>query len=118
MATLSDVIKELCPNNNWKIINDELIWKDDISLKPSEEVIQQKKDELNNDLPMKLLREKRNELLNNTDKYFVYDWPHKSEEDKNNWLTYRQELRDLPNISEPNIENQTLTNVNWPTPPG
>ena len=64
------------------------------------------------------LREERNLLLDNTDKYVVIDYPHPSEEVKQAWLTYRQELRDLPATATPQLdENENLTNVTWPTPP-
>ena len=26
----------------------------------------------------------------------ICDWPHKNEEEKQKWVTFRQELRDLP----------------------
>jgi len=57
------------------------------------------------------LRERRDTLLDKTDKYATTDFPHASEEAKQAWLDYRQALRDLPtNTTDP--ENPV-----WPTPP-
>ena len=42
------------------------------------------------------MRETRNKLLKETDKYTLPDWPHKTPENKQAWLDYRQALRDLP----------------------
>lgn len=48
------------------------------------------------------LRTERDELLAVTDKYTISDWPHADDATRTAWLTYRQELRDLP------------THANWP----
>ena len=80
-------------------------------------MILSKIEEINNLQPLKILREE-NLLLDKTDKYVVIDYPHPSEEVKQAWIIYRQELRDLPATSTPQLdENGNLTNVIWPTPP-
>ena len=118
MSDILEIMKCLRPNNNWKIISNELIWKDDIALKPTDAEIEAKRIELENELPIKKLREVRDKKLLETDKYSINDWPHASEEVKQAWMTYRQELRDLPATSTPQIDdNDELTNVIWPTPP-
>lgn len=67
---------------------------------------------------LKYLREERNKKLFNTDCRIVADFPHPSEEVKQAWITYRQELRDLPANTSPQLDsNGELTNVTWPTPP-
>lgn len=116
MSYYVEAIIALCPNNKWRIIDGILEWHDDVELKPTEEQIQSKITELQNNEPMKKLREERNERLSQTDKYFIYDWPHKNDE-RNEWLLYREQLRNLPSISNPQLENGILTNVNWPVPP-
>ena len=74
--------------------------------------------EIISEAPMKRLREERDKKLLETDKYSINDWPHASEEVKQAWVTYRQELRDLPATSTPQIDdNDELTNVIWPSPP-
>lgn len=112
------IMISLRPNNNWKIISNELIWKDNIALKPTDAEIEAKRIELQNELPMKKLRHERNIKLLGTDKYSITDWPHPSEEVKQAWITYRQELRNLPTTASPQLDsNGFLTNVTWPTPP-
>tara|TARA_B100000575_G_scaffold290577_1_gene294525 strand:- start:118 stop:504 length:387 start_codon:yes stop_codon:yes gene_type:complete len=98
-------------------IYDNILWIDEEN-KPDESVILSKIEEINNLQPLKILREERNLLLDKTDKYVVIDYPHPSEEVKQAWLTYRQELRDLPATATPQLdENGNITNVIWPTPP-
>ena len=57
------------------------------------------------------LRQKRDTLLTQTDKYIVADYPHVDETAKQAWLDYRQALRDLPATTE------DPTNPEWPTVP-
>jgi len=57
------------------------------------------------------MRQKRDLLLDETDKYIVADYPHPSPEARQAWLDYRQALRDLPaNTEDP-------ANPVWPVPP-
>ena len=65
-----------------------------------------------------LLREYRDILLNLTDRYVLSDFPHDSDEIKQSWTTYRQNLRDLPSNSTPSFDtNGLLTGVTWPIDP-
>ena len=63
------------------------------------------------DKQKKQIRDKRDSELNKTDKYAALDFPHPNKEKRNQWLEYRQELRDLP----ANIKN--MKNVVWPEEP-
>ena len=65
------------------------------------------------------LRYIRNSMLYSSDKYVTVDYPHASEEKKQEWFAYRKALRDLPaTVVEQNIVlDADLTNVTWPTPP-
>jgi hypothetical protein len=79
--------------------------------KPSFEAFESKLQELINNQPLQFIRTERDTLLNQTDKYVVVDFPHTTPEKKQEWLDYRQALRDLPsNTVDP------LMPV-WPTPP-
>ena len=62
------------------------------------------------------LRFFRDEKLRATDTpWGLADFDHP---DKTAWLAYRQALRDLPNISQPTLdENDVLQNVSWPVAP-
>lgn len=55
------------------------------------------------------LRERRNELLLNSDYTQLPDSPLTSAK-KQEWATYRQALRDLPTTADP-------SNITWPTKP-
>ena len=54
---------------------------------------------------------RRNKLLDQSDKYIVADYPHATPEKKQEWLDYRQALRDLPSVTEDPL------NPVWPTIP-
>ncbi len=57
-----------------------------------------------------LLRHERNFLLAKSDRYMYWDSP-LTDEQKQQWATYRQALRDLPaNTTDP-------ANPTWPTKP-
>jgi len=61
--------------------------------------------------PLRLLREKRNQLLAATDWMAVSDRTITQAQ-----IDYRQALRDLPEAADPQLnENGNLTNVTWPT---
>ena len=60
--------------------------------------------------PLRLLREKRNQLLAQSDWMANSDVTMTEE-----WRVYRQALRDLPATADPQLdENGNLTNVTWP----
>jgi len=64
------------------------------------------------------LRKERNKKLKDCDYLLHPDYPISSDTFKQNWITYRQELRDLPATSNPHLDdNVNLTNITWPTPP-
>lgn len=65
---------------------------------------------------MDQLRMQRNYLLAVSDWRMNEDYPYSDKED---WKVYRQELRDLPANSSPELnEDEQLTNVVWPIAPG
>lgn len=73
-----------------------------------------------NIIALKILREQRNNKLRDSDIYTLPDFPHKSEEIKQLWLNYRQNLRDLPSTYQNvTIDTSTgeLVDVIWPSPP-
>ena len=82
--------------------------------------VQAKMDELRPVEALKKLREQRDPLLDKTDRYALPDFPHDSDEIRQAWLNYRQQLRDLPaNSPHVSIDLETgeLTGVVWPTEP-
>lgn len=119
---LTQVIIRLNPSAEFTILNNDyngFDWHEtNTEPKPTLTECEAAWEEILNEAPMKKLREERDKKLLETDKYSITDWPHASEEVKQAWITYRQELRDLPSNSIPSLdENGNLTNVTWPTPP-
>tara|TARA_B110000114_G_C15023618_1_gene369944 strand:- start:235 stop:636 length:402 start_codon:yes stop_codon:yes gene_type:complete len=103
-------------DHDYEIIN----WVKDVSseLIPTKEEVTLKINQLQADLPMKHLREHRRGIIKDTDIYSLPDYPHKSETIRQAWLNYRQQLRNLPSNSSPQLNDEgNLTNVTWPTPP-
>ena len=87
---------------------------------PSIEQINAKFEELNAAEPMRLLREERNRRLAETDWMSFSDSPTMTDE----WKTYRQALRDLPQNFSPIIDIITedgypivKEQTDWPTKP-
>ena len=68
-----------------------------------------------------LIRIQRNKLLKRTDIFVLPDFPHENDTIRNDWLTYRQNLRDFPGSIDISTilfdEEGALTGINWPTPP-
>jgi hypothetical protein len=66
---------------------------------------------------MKKLRAERDVLINTTDKYVTPDYPI-NDKTRKQWYFYRQYLRDLPNMSSPDLdEDGNLVGVEWPEVP-
>lgn len=102
------VLVKYYSNNVWICgeTYESLIWKDKTTEKPTEEELNIKWAELKIDE----MRKKRNELLKESDFKFVSDYPHSSDEKKNEWINYRKLLRDLPSIWEEGMEYPTKPN--------
>ena len=113
-------LEALKPNSIWAVTGDQysrLTWLDKIQTKPTEEEVIAKVAELKAEEPMKLLREKRNKLIAETDWTQGRDVSLSNDTD---WKNYRQALRDLPAKSNPKLtELGTLdkSSVNWPDKP-
>lgn len=74
--------------------------------------------ELTNAEANKLFREKRNTLLDQSDKYVTPDYPHRLVLDRENWFKYRQDLRELPKKARPTLDDDgNLNGVVWPSIP-
>ena len=118
--TYRDIIQKI--SNDWDMNDndyDTLNWHQiNTKPKPTKEELDEQINYHNNIKPFEVLREERNKKLDETDKYLTSDFVYPSGVTKQNWLDYRQALRDLPSNSQPEIdENGNLINVEWPTPP-
>ncbi len=97
---------------------------DDFQVKPESlnqsidrEAVRGKVEELRPLKALEALRTERNDVLENTDRYTLPDFPHPSEDVRQAWLDYRQALRDLPaNSPDATIdpESGALIGVEWP----
>ena len=79
--------------------------------KPPKEEFEAKLQELVDAQPLKELRTKRNTVLDQSDKYATIDYPHATVAKQQEWLDYRQALRDLPSVTEDPL------NPVWPLVP-
>ena len=98
-----------------KVIRFDITW-DSIEVvegyeKPPKEAFEAKLQELMAAQPLKELRTKRNTVLEQSDRYAITDYPHANLAKQQEWLDYRQALRDLPSVTE------DPANPVWPTAP-
>ena len=112
-------IESLAPNSDYVIFGDEysgIEWRGP-GLKPSEEEVNKKIEDLKAEEPMSQLRDERNRRLAECD-WVVTKALESGSSVASNWKTYRQQLRDLPSSASPQLDNdENLTNVTWPTKP-
>jgi hypothetical protein len=110
MNDITIAIKELRPNSSFGVRGSDIIWNDPNNELPTESEIQAKVAELAAAEPLRLLREQRNQLLQQSDWMAVSDRVMTQAQ-----IDYRQALRDLPETADPQLdENGQLTNVTWP----
>lgn len=112
-------ISDLPDTDDFGVLYDSIIWeKNKVDRIPSKQEVFIKYKELVNNYPMIILRAIRREKLKETDFLVMPDYSHSSDSEKQKWLTYRQELRDITKHTTPMLDNNCyLINVNWPIPP-
>tara|TARA_B000000557_G_scaffold227384_1_gene198340 strand:+ start:1042 stop:1410 length:369 start_codon:yes stop_codon:yes gene_type:complete len=118
----SSVISILVPDSKFSINQNDystLIWDDsNTTSKPTEEEIINTINEIISEYSYDVLRYERNKLLESSDKYALSDFPHNSDEKKQEWLTYRQQLRDITTSQTPSVDSSgNLINITWPNKP-
>jgi hypothetical protein len=119
---IEHALKILSPNAQYSLMGDDyenIYWIDENEYKPSINEIQNKIDELHDEEPMRLLRIERNKLLAEVD-WEVIKAISRGEQISTELATYMQQLRDLPNNSNPSLDNNynlDMTSVNWPIKP-
>lgn len=118
-----DALVALKPGAIWTLPNnptatndyERLVWQDESQTKPTEDEVNAKVTELVNAYPMKLLRDKRDRLIGQS------DWMANSDVTMSSaWKTYRQALRDLPSTQTPVLDSNNpigISSVTWPTEP-
>lgn len=115
--SIQDVLSYNYPGSDWSLINDVyegLHWDDsNTTPKPTLEEIKAHWLIMKDKMIEIKLRKFRHNFLEDTDKYALPDWPHKSEEDRQAWLDYRQSLRDMTT----NIQLDEEGEIIWPNRP-
>ena len=119
--TKQDALGSLRPKASYLWVGNDysgLTWLGSGSA-PTDAEITTELNRLNAAEPVRLLREKRDELLAETD-WVVTKATETGVAVSDTWKTYRQALRDLPASSTPKVDsfnNLDLTSVTWPTTP-
>lgn len=100
---------------------DQIEWYDTNQTKPTLQECIDAVPEYRSTRALKLFRKERDKLLTESDKYATPDYPHRSEEIRNAWLSYRQTLRDLTETRRSEIvlddTGRELEVFNWPAKP-
>ena len=112
MITFMEAVQAAYPNGiyGWDGVNKETLTISNVS-DIDFDLIEQKRAELTDSEPLRLLRQQRNQLLAQSDWMAVADRTMTQAQ-----IDYRQALRDLPSTAEPQLDEQgNLTNVTWPT---
>ena len=110
-------LQSLKPGAKWTLSGTEysgLKWMDS-GQQPTEQEVKAKIIELDAAEPMRLLRIERNKKIAETDWRMLPD--HTPSDD---WINYRQALRDLPASSSPKLDSSgelDFSSFTWPTEP-
>ena len=120
MNNIFRAIMELAPGAEFSMTDDDydtIIWYTPEITKPTIEEVNTKLAELTAAEPMRRLRRERDRLLVQSDWSQGNDVPVGIQ---SSYVTYRQQLRDLPSVSTPVLggtDRTGITSVTWPTPP-
>ena len=90
------VLNQFYPNKLFlcKDTYESIEWSDEDIPKPTKEELCELYESVKNEWELYEFRIERNALLKETDLYVISDYPHKTPEIKEAWITYRQALRD------------------------
>ena len=119
--TKQDALLSLKPTATFTWVGDDysgLEWLGSGSAPTDAEIITEM-NRLNTAEPVRLLREKRDELLAETD-WVVAKASETGVAETTAWKTYRQALRDLPASASPKLDsnyNLDFSSFTWPTEP-
>ena len=114
---IGSALLNLKPEAQWVLRGREysgLEWLDS-GQQPTEQEVKEKIIELDAAEPMRLLRIERNKKIAETDWRMLSD--HTPSDD---WINYRQALRDLPASSSPKLDSSgelDFSSFTWPTEP-
>ena len=126
MTDYSKMLSLAYPGSGWSLpditVFETLAWDSSNSLsKPTLPEVLVRLDIVKPIEAIRLLREKRNQMLAESDMHALPDFPHPDESTKQAWLTYRQALRDVMQNNTPTLVATTLEldelSVVWPVKP-
>ena len=121
---LADAISSLAPGQEWACRDhdyDQITWfpeKNSMPL-PSKAALEAEVARLNAAEPMRLLREERDKRLSACD-WVVTKALETSTPVSEEWASYRQALRDLPDTATPRLNSTDwldISSVSWPSVP-
>jgi hypothetical protein len=94
-----EVILKHYPNKRFAVGDtyESLEWYEKEHPKPTYEELKEKWDEMKDEYELNLFRIERDKLLKESDVYALPDFPHKTQEIKEEWFNYRQALRNSTN---------------------
>lgn len=117
---ITDAIKKLRPDALFSITNDDyenIDWNvQNNQSKPTPEEIHIEIQKMNDQEPMRLLRLERDRRLSEVD-WVVVRAVSQGISLSQEWNDYMQALRDLPQNSNPELNNGQLINITWPEKP-
>jgi len=116
---IPDAIHALQPNATWRIEGDGLeglVWESDPTLRPTDEAILAKAEELLSAAPMRVLRRVRDARMREVD-WVVIRAMRTGEEISQEWRDYFQALADITKTATPRLESGELLGVDWPIRP-
>jgi hypothetical protein len=116
---IPEAINILAPNCIWSIEGDDisgLKWESDPSLKPSDDAIIAKAEEILAEAPLRVLRRFRDARLREVD-WVTLKSVRTGEPISQEWRDYMQALADITKTSTPRLESGELVGVTWPQRP-
>jgi|APGre2960657373_1045057.scaffolds.fasta_scaffold103556_2 hypothetical protein len=122
--TFASAISAGWPNCEWSLYNSDdfttLSWLSPDTPQPTLEEVEAMIVELDSIEAKRLLRVKRNAMLQETDVKSLPDYPHKNDDERAAWLAYRQQLRDLLVTAIPSLtpmHDLDEASIEWPQSP-
>ena len=117
---ISAALSVLCPNNRWSIESDDLstlVWDDDLSLRPTDNEINAKAQELLDAAPLRRLRQLRDERMREVD-WVTLRAARTGEPVPQEWRDYMQALADITDqVGNATLSGREIFGITWPERP-
>jgi len=116
---IAEALYLLAPNTNWSVEGDDvdgIKWESDPSLRPTNEAVLAKAQELIDAAPMQAVRRVRDARLREVD-WVTLRAMRTGEPIPQEWKDYMQALADITKNSSPRLVSGELFGVTWPVRP-